>query len=157
MDETQTVTRQLIDDGRGTLLRVGEREYFRPEGDTTDRRWFAQPSGKPVEAETAALLDALYHGGSVELSPEEPKPLDVDDVYDDLVAALVASDEALEQELGRQPTPADKDLLCASELAGQLYGRDDSVAVAAVTEALGRPYLNYGTVASVFRGEQECC
>lgn len=155
MDETAAVIKQLVDEGRGTLLRVGEREYYRYG---TDTRWFAQPSGQPVDEAMADLLDALVSGSTVqELSPEEPKPLDVDDVYDDLVEHLQHDHDAQVEELGHQPTEAERSKLCPEELALQLYSRSDSVATAAVAEALQRPYLNYGSVQSVFGGTQECC
>lgn len=154
MDETFTaVTKQLIDDRQGLLLRVGEREYYR-YGE--DPRWFAQPSGKPVDEATQDLLGAL-ESTATELEPDDPKPLDVDDVYDELVEALVANRECQTEELGHAPSAAERFKLCPSELAMQLYYRDDSVAVAAVREALERPYLNYGTMNSVFGGTLECC
>jgi hypothetical protein len=150
MDETTAVTKQWTDEGSTLVLRVGEREYFRAglTGDETRRWWYADPSdSKPQDEATSDLLDALVEHAA-ELSPEEPKPLDVDDVYDDLVEALRANEECQAEEL------------CESELAGQLYGRDDSVAVAAIREALDRPYFDQGTTATlreVYGGTLECC
>jgi hypothetical protein len=160
MDETFTaVTKQWTDEGSTLVLRVGEREYSRvglTEGETR-RWWYAQASdSQTVTDEVAELLDALVESAH-ELSPEEPKPLDVDDVYDELLEALVANRECQTEELGHAPSAAERFKLCPSELAMQLYYRDDSVAVAAVTEALERPYLNYGTLNSVFGGTLECC
>jgi hypothetical protein len=157
MDETTAVTKQSVEEGAGTLLRVGTREYYR-YGE--DPRWAAQPSGRPVDEAIQDLLDALEAGTLVELAPEEPKPLDVEVVQRELAQALEDADAAFKEEHGRPSTSADRDKLCESELAGQLYGRYDSVAVAAVREALDRNWDQRAlrtTLREVFSGTQECC
>lgn len=149
-----TTTKQRLADDAGVVLRVDDREFYRAAGFTW---WSEQPSGRQVDDETQERLDELERTAP-ELAPEELKPVDVDELYDDLVDALVAADLALEEELGRTPTAADRDVLSESELALQVLGRDDTAAVAAVAEALDRTYANQNVpLRSIFAGTQECC